>query len=163
MGLCLHILCRNGIIPVRSTNRNASNRRIRTSMSALTHVQIPASVGELFDKISILEIKARRIADTEKLRNVTQQLALLREVELHCSGDGRQAKLVAELKRVNEELWEIEDAIRGCERRGDFGAQFVVLARAVYQTNDRRCMLKRKISELHGSDIVEEKSYSTFD
>ena len=70
--------------------------------------------------------------------------------------------LVADLRRVNEELWEIEDAIRECERRQDFGPRFVELARSVYRSNDRRAALKRRVNELLGSAIVEEKSYTDY-
>jgi hypothetical protein len=69
---------------------------------------------------------------------------------------------VKELKRTNEQLWQIEDEIRDCERRQDFGPRFVELARSVYRTNDRRAELKRKINELSGSTIVEEKSYVVY-
>ena len=69
------------------------------------------------------------------------------------------AALVAELKSINESLWRIEDDIRDCERDGDFGARFVELARSVYQTNDRRAAVKRRINERLGSEIVEEKAY----
>lgn len=122
---------------------------------------IPGSVGELFDKISILEIKAERIRDAAKLAHVTRELALLVQLAATCgepSSDATAAR--AELKRVNEALWEIEDAIRDCERAGDFGPDFVALARAVYKTNDRRADLKRMLCDLYGSVIVEQKSYA---
>jgi len=70
--------------------------------------------------------------------------------------------LRAELRAVNGRLWEIEDEIRDCEQRQDFGAPFIALARAVYQTNDRRAELKREINLLLGSTLIEEKSYSTY-
>ena len=71
----------------------------------------------------------------------------------------RAGELKAELRRINEALWEIEDQIRDCERNNDFGAKFVGLARGVYLTNDRRSAVKRQLNELAGSAIVEEKSY----
>jgi predicted nucleic acid-binding Zn-ribbon protein len=71
-------------------------------------------------------------------------------------------KLKAELKGVNEALWEIEDRIRDCERAQDFGPEFIELARSVYRTNDRRAAIKRQINELAGSAIIEEKSYSQY-
>jgi hypothetical protein len=73
------------------------------------------------------------------------------------------ASLQAELRTINETLWRIEDDIRDCERRRDFGPRFIELARSVYQTNDQRAATKRKIDELMGSDIVEEKSYAPYD
>jgi hypothetical protein len=120
----------------------------------------PISVGELYDKITILEIKAERIADPAQRINVQRELAALETVR------GRQApaspeleKLRGELKGVNRRLWGIEDALRDHEREGRFDAGFVELARSVYRENDRRAALKRQISELTGSEIVEEKSY----
>jgi hypothetical protein len=126
-------------------------------------VLAPISIGELFDKITILEIKAQRITDSAKQLNVSAELRLLRDVRdrevvrspmLDC--------LVTELKRVNDSLWRIEDDIRDCERQGRFGTHFVQLARSVYRTNDRRAQLKRRINELSGSPITEEKSYNDY-
>ena len=74
-------------------------------------------------------------------------------------GEGLAA-LVAELKSINESLWRIEDDIRSCEREGDFGPRFIELARSVYETNDRRAAVKRRINERLGSEIIEEKSYA---
>ena len=132
-------------------------------MNERAPLRIPASVGELYDKLTILEIKAARITDAGRLRHVTNELALLRAIEKQfASMDPRHLELFAELKRVNEALWEIEDAIRDCERRQEFGAQFVALARSVYKTNDRRAALKNDINLLHNSDILEQKSYSPY-
>ncbi len=121
---------------------------------------IPGSMGELFDKITILEIKAERIADPAKLKNVNHELALLQALAGGRGSVSGHAELVAELKTVNEALWDIEDRIRDCEREKDFGPRFVALARAVYQTNDKRAHIKKQINVLSGSDIVEEKSYA---
>jgi len=125
---------------------------------------IEVSAGELIDKITILEIKSRRIAEPAKLANVHRELAALvmvRDRELFPSVD--LAAVVAELKQVNEALWRIEDEIRDCERRQDFGPAFIALARSVYQQNDRRAALKRRINDLSGSRIIEEKSYRSYD
>ena len=128
---------------------------------ATTSLQIPGSIGELFDKIAILEIKAARMIDAHKLRHVTHELALLRSLESQCGpSSDDHANLVAELKRVNETLWDIENAIRECERRHDFGPDFISLARSVYKVNDRRAAIKKQINILGGSDIVEEKYYA---
>lgn len=117
----------------------------------------PVSWGELIDKISILEIKAARIRDAAKLANVRRELAALAAVrDAHGTAPEPLARA---LRRTNEELWDIEDRIRECEERGDFGPIFIDLARSVYKTNDRRALLKRQINDAMGSELVEEKSY----
>jgi hypothetical protein len=118
---------------------------------------VPVSWGELIDKITILEIKAARIADADKRANVARELAALTAVRGPLSDS--LADLTHELRQVNEALWTIEDDIRECEMRGDFGPRFIELARSVYKRNDRRAALKRRINELLGSELVEEKSY----
>jgi len=125
---------------------------------------IPVSWGELLDKITILEIKAARMSDPAKLRHIQQELDQLTTVAAPVTDEGSAAlrKLVGELRRVNESLWEIEDDIRECERRRDFGQKFIGLARAVYKTNDRRAALKRELNLLLGSELVEEKSYREY-
>ena len=126
-------------------------------------IHIPAAAGELFDKITILEIKAERITDARKLANVRAELAKLQLVRMQAAAEtGELAALVAELKEVNGQLWDIEDRIRDCERAGDFGPSFVALARSVYHTNDKRAAIKRRINELLGSDLLEEKSYAAY-
>ncbi|OJX68109.1 DUF6165 family protein [Magnetospirillum sp. 64-120] len=126
-------------------------------------VLVPVSWGEIIDKITILEIKAERLSDAAKLANVTKELNELvavreREFPAHVP----LAALSAELKAINEKLWVIEDDIRECERAKDFGAKFVELARAVYFTNDERAAVKRKVNDLLGSALVEEKSYAPY-
>ena len=121
---------------------------------------VPISVGELFDKISILEIKAAAISDPAKHRNVMRELTALEAVRRReIAAMPELAALYAELKSANRALWQIEDEIRERERAGLFDEGFVELARNVYRTNDRRAVLKRRINELTGSEIVEEKSY----
>ena len=125
------------------------------------HVEI--APGELIDKITILEIKAERIADAAKRANVLIELATLTDARgAAIRPDGEIDRLAAELKAANEALWEIEDDIRACDRDGDFGPRFVELARAVYRTNDRRAELKRAINLHLGSRLVEEKSYKPY-
>ena len=119
----------------------------------------PVSWGELLDKITILEIKATRIADPAARANVDRELVLLRNVAAPVLPQPDLAALVNALRRVNLELWQIEDDIREHDARGDFAEQFVRLAQAVYRTNDRRAALKREINLLTGSALVEEKSY----
>lgn len=126
-------------------------------------LQVEVSPGELIDKITILEIKAERIADPGKLANVHRELRSLtatREEALEPSPELEE--FTAELRRINERLWEIEDDIRDCERNGDFGERFIELARAVYRTNDRRAAAKRSINELLGSELIEEKDYADY-
>jgi hypothetical protein len=123
---------------------------------------VPISVGELMDKITILEIKSERLKNPSQLENVTHELAALRAVRLGDVDRVMLDKLSAELRRVNAKLWDVEDAIRECEARGDFGPSFIELARAVYQLNDERSRLKKAINLASGSRIVEEKSYSFY-
>jgi hypothetical protein len=123
-------------------------------------VYVPVSWGELVDKIAILEIKAARIREPRKLDNVQRELAALRAV-LDREGPISEAaaRAAAALARVNLALWEVEDALRSLEREGRIDAEFLELARSVYRHNDRRAVLKRRISLLMGSRFVEEKSY----
>ena len=123
-------------------------------------IHIPGSIGELIDKITILEIKSERISDAAKLANVNRELGLLRRLRVDAALAGVDLDALAKcLKQTNLDLWKIEDDIRNCEQRADFGPAFVALARAVYKTNDRRAALKRDINLLFDSAIVEEKSY----
>ena len=125
-------------------------------------ILVPISVGELIDKIVILEIKSERIRNTNQLANVANELGALRAVRLGDVDRARLDALSAELKRVNARLWDVEDPIRECDARGAFGADFVELARAVYRLNDERARLKKAINVLSGSRLVEEKSYKSF-
>ena len=121
---------------------------------------VPISVAELLDKISILEIKATAIEDAAKQANVRRELAALEAVrEREVAVMPELAALYAELKSANQALWRIEDDIREHERGGQFDERFIELARSVYRTNDRRAVVKRRINDLTGSEIVEEKSY----
>ncbi len=123
---------------------------------------VPISPGELLDKISILEIKLERIADRLKQSRVGRELQMLSEVRQFLPHTIDLAGLTTELKSVNARLWDIEDAIRDCERRQDFGSNFIELARSVYRQNDRRAALKRQINELLGSRLIEEKAYASY-
>lgn len=126
-------------------------------------VYTPVSYGELIDKITILEIKSERIADEKKLVNVRHELKLLEQTWQQSPGASQDiAADRAELKRINEALWEIEDEIRLKEADADFGPRFIELARAVYVTNDERAAAKRRINDQLGSEIVEEKSYADY-
>ena len=130
------------------------------SKERLTLIRAPIAVGELIDKITILEIKSERIADPAKLRNVANELKVLRELKTAAGLDTPEMSSYAgELKTLNAALWNIEDEIRELEARQDFGPRFIELARSVYQTNDRRARAKQRINAAFGSEIVEEKSY----
>jgi hypothetical protein len=132
-------------------------------MTLANPILVEVAPGELIDKITILEIKTERIDDEDKVANVRIELDLLeqaRDKEIPPSPE--LVELTAGLKQINEQLWEIEDKVRDCERSKDFGPTFVELARSVYHSNDRRAALKRQINELLGSKIVEEKSYADY-
>ncbi|PVM89572.1 DUF6165 family protein [Caulobacter radicis] len=123
----------------------------------------PISAGELVDKITILRVKAERIGDAAKEANVRKELALLEGIAADALTPSAELDaLTAELTAINAALWDIEDGKRACERNQTFGPEFVELARRVYKDNDKRAAVKRKINELAGSDIVEEKSYKPY-
>ena len=126
-------------------------------------ILIPVSLGELADKITILEIKKEKISDQAKLTNIVRELELLSDV-LHKQpvGDDVFHRLLRELGEVNRRLWDIEDRIRDCEREGRFDQTFIDLARGVYQSNDVRARLKFEINSRYGSALVEEKSYAAY-
>tara|TARA_B100000989_G_scaffold293033_1_gene269830 strand:+ start:90 stop:482 length:393 start_codon:yes stop_codon:yes gene_type:complete len=128
-----------------------------------TTIMTAIAPGELIDKITILRIKSERIGDEAKLKNVRTELDILQKTQAEeVPQSDEMVRLEEALKTVNEALWEIEDDIRDCERKGDFGAEFIRLARAVYVTNDKRAALKKEINLLLGSTIVEEKSYAEY-
>lgn len=121
---------------------------------------VPVSWGELIDKVTILEIKAERITRPEALANVAREHRLLSAIAVQVDRHSDIAALTAELKQVNAELWDVEDALREHEARGSFGAGFVEFARSVYRLNDQRAATKRRINMLLGSELCEEKSYA---
>ena len=126
-------------------------------------ITVPVSVGEVVDKVTILEIKSERISDSEKLRNVAAELDALRPLVSGGVFDAEEVVALTDaLRAVNGELWDIEDDIRAEEAAGRFGERFIELARAVYVTNDRRAELKKKINLATGSQLVEEKSYEDY-
>ena len=129
-------------------------------MATIAAPSVPVSWGELLDKITILEIKRERITRAEARDNVVREYRLLRGIGAEVLSRSGVAPLVAALKRVNEALWEIEDAIREEEAKRQFGTEFVRLARSVYQRNDERAALKREINLALESELIEEKSYA---
>lgn len=125
---------------------------------------VPVSIGELIDKITILELKQRHIEDAAKRANVDAEHAALQAVlaPLLVGAPAAVAPAIDRLREINGKLWVIEDDIRDCERAQDFGARFVALARSVYVTNDERAAVKRELNGLLGSRLVEEKSYKPY-
>ena len=121
------------------------------------------SAGELFDKISILEIKKNKIKDKGKRNIVLKELGSLQGTASENIKKSKSiTKLYKKLKFINLKLWKIEDDIRDCERKGNFGDKFIKLARAVYFTNDERSLVKNKINKLTKSNISEVKSYKKY-
>ena len=127
----------------------------------------PVSVGEIFDKLSILQIKEKKISDPIKLSNVKIEIKELNKsiISLDIYDKSSQEVLDAlktELYETNFKLWGIEDALRELESQKKFEQEFISLARQVYITNDKRAEIKKEINRLTGSDIVEEKHYSEY-
>ena len=126
-------------------------------------INTPISVGELIDKITILQIKRERIDDLEKLNYVNNELTQLLHIIIQNDLNTAELKtLSTQLKTINETLWGIEDAIRDCERAKDFSDIFIQLARRVYITNDKRAEIKREINKLTNSVLHEVKSYQDY-
>ena len=129
----------------------------------IMNVNVEISIGEFFDKVTILEIKRERIRDADKLRNINNELDALYALleQLPFSRD-QVADEVGELKAINEKLWVIEDDIRDKEAAKSFDQEFIELARSVYFTNDKRSDVKRDINIKLGSSFIEEKSYEQY-
>ena len=126
-------------------------------------VMVPVSWGELFDKITILQIKSERITDPVKKQNVDRELGeLLAVMDSAMPLPGEVTAIMDELRAANSSLWDIEDNIRLCERDKRFDEEFIGLARSVYVTNDKRAELKKQINLLLDSGLVEEKSYESY-
>jgi hypothetical protein len=124
---------------------------------------IPVSWGELFDKITILEIKIENLQEKNALNNVKTEHDQLNTIyNNNFLKDEIARVLFNDLKEINHKLWEIEDLIRDKERNKTFDKEFIELARNVYFTNDERSRIKRNINDTFGSEIIEEKSYSDY-
>jgi len=129
----------------------------------MSEIIVPVSFGELLDKISILQIKSERMSDEAKLANVRRELSALEKTWMaHPAAGSDVARLRADLKAVNERLWEIEDEVRLKEKAQAFDDDFVRLARSVYLENDERARIKKAINLALGSGYVEEKSYQDY-
>jgi hypothetical protein len=125
-------------------------------------IQIPVSVGELIDKLSILHIKKNKITNTEKLELINKEFELLYNMSSYYLNNEDISKLYHQLVEVNSKLWEIEDELRVVELTKNFNTTFIELARQVYHTNDERFSLKNKINELTNSEIREQKDYVNY-
>ena len=126
-------------------------------------INLPASIGELFDKITILEIKKLKIKDKTKLKIVNQELSLLRKVVLTKRINRRKlAPIIKQLKNINLQLWNVEDKLRIFEKNKSFKKDFVNYARKVYHMNDKRALLKNEINIKTNSLISEVKSYEEY-
>jgi hypothetical protein len=124
---------------------------------------IPISWGELFDKITILQIKLENLKDKNALQNVKIEYEKLNSIFNDVFFENTKAnQLITDLKLINERLWNIEDLIRDKERNKVFDKEFIELARKVYITNDKRSRVKRNINKTFGSELVEEKSYADY-
>jgi len=129
----------------------------------MSEILVPVSFGELLDKIAILEIKSERMSDEAKLLNVRKELDALNTTwAAHSASKTDINALRADLKKINESLWVIEDDIRIQEKQQLFDAEFIRLARAVYFENDTRAKIKKDINHALGSSYVEEKSYQDY-
>jgi len=125
-------------------------------------VNIPVSLGELMDKISILKIKKKNIFDENKLILISEELKLLEKILSKSVKDKNIEEYLNKLVKINSELWKIEDDIRNFERKKQFDKKFIDLARSVYFTNDRRSAIKLEINNYFGSKIIEVKSYEKY-
>ncbi|WP_133000843.1 DUF6165 family protein [Luteimonas arsenica] len=129
----------------------------------MSEITVPVSFGELLDKISILQIKSERMSDEAKLANVRRELSALERTWMAHPAAGKDiGRLRADLKAVNERLWDIEDEVRLKEKAQVFDGDFVELARSVYLQNDERARIKKAINLALGSSYVEEKSYQDY-
>ena len=126
-------------------------------------INLPASIGELFDKITILEIKKLKIKDKTKLKIVNQELTLLKKVVLTKKINRRKlTSTIKKLKNINLRLWNVEDKLRVFEKNKSFKKDFVSYARKVYHMNDKRAFLKNEINIKTNSLISEVKSYEEY-
>ena len=126
-------------------------------------IKIDVSVGEIMDKLTILEIKAEKITDEAKLANIRKERnSLLPVIDQPAYQTDEVRHLVAALKQINLKLWDIEDDIRQKEATKTFDDGFIELARSVYFTNDKRAEIKKQINLMTGSELVEEKSYEEY-
>ena len=129
----------------------------------MNKIIIEVSIGELFDKVSILEIKQKKIKDPEKLKFISNEHSILKnQLENNLKSDDKLIKLYQSLKEINAKLWDIEDDKRQCEKDKDFGEKFIKLSRDVHFLNDDRAKIKLEINNHTGSSIKEIKEYTSY-
>ena len=129
----------------------------------MNKILVEVSVGELFDRISILEIKKEKIKDPEKLKFISHEHSILKnQLEKNVKPDDKLNKLFQELKDINAKLWVIEDDKRDCEKNKDFGEKFIKLSRDVHFLNDDRAKIKLEMNNHTGSSIKEIKEYTSY-
>ena len=129
----------------------------------MNKIIVEVSIGELFDKISILEIKQEKIKDPEKLKYITDEHSILKnQLAKNIKNDEKLDKLFQSLKEINSKLWVIEDDKRQCEKEKDFGEKFIKLSRDVHFLNDNRAKIKLDINNHTGSKIKEIKEYTNY-
>jgi len=129
----------------------------------MNKILVEVSVGELLDKLSILEIKQEKIKDSKKLKYINDEYAVLKEqLKKNVHSDNTLDKLFNSLKKINSKLWHIEDDKRMCEKNSDFGEKFIKLSRDVHFLNDDRAKIKLEINNHTGSKIKEIKEYTKY-
>ena len=129
----------------------------------MNKIIVEVSIGELLDKISILEIKQEKIKDTEKLKFISNEHSILKkQLDKNIKTDNKLEELFQSLKEINAKLWVIEDDKRQCEKDKDFGEKFIKLSRDVHFLNDDRAKIKLEINNHTGSTIKEIKEYTSY-
>ena len=129
----------------------------------MNKIIVEVSVGELLDKISILEIKKEKIKDPEKLKFISNEHSILKDqLEKNVNSDNKLNKLFQDLKEINAKLWVIEDDKRDCEKKKNFGDKFIKLSRDVHFLNDDRAKIKLEMNNHTGSNIKEIKEYTSY-
>jgi len=129
----------------------------------MNKILVEVSIGELLDKISILEIKLGKIKDSENLKFISNEHSILKkQLDNNVKSDDKLVKFFQSLKEINEKLWVIEDEKRQCEKDKDFGEQFIKLSRDVHFLNDERAKIKLDINNHTGSSIKEIKEYTSY-
>ena len=129
----------------------------------MNKIIVEVSVGELLDKITILEIKKEKIKDPDKLKFISNEHSILKdELEKNVKSDDKLNKLFQDLKEINAKLWVIEDDKRDCEKNKDFGDKFIKLSRDVHFLNDDRAKIKLEMNNHTGSSIKEIKEYTSY-
>ena len=129
----------------------------------MNKILVEVSVGELFDKISILEIKKKKIKDTKKLKFINDEYNVLKDqLDKNVKSNEKLEKLFKSLKEINAKLWFIEDDKRLCEKNSDFGDKFINLSREIHFLNDNRSKVKLEINNHTGSKIKEIKEYTNY-